>query len=138
MKPGPKKRRPDVLIYILLAVATVIVYWPVHGFEFLNFDDPAYVSANPHVFRGLTGEDVAWAFKSYDTNWHPVTRLSHMLDCQLFGHDAGMHHLMNLLFHTANALLIFALFRRITGAVFRSAMVTALFVLHPLHVESVA
>ena len=139
MKRGPKHRRPVALIYVLLALATVALYWPARHFEFLNYDDPDYVLANPHVLRGLSADGFLWAFKTLSSgNWHPVTSLSHMLDCQLFGRESGFHHLVNLLLHTANTLLLFGLLRRLTGAVFRSAFVAALFALHPLHVESVA
>ena len=139
MKPMTSNRQRDVLICAVLALVTVAGYWQVHEFQFLNFDDPAYVTANPHVFRGLTRENLAWAFTSFQaSNWHPVTWLSHMLDCQLFGPHPGGHHLMNLFLHTANTLLLFALFRRMTGAPWRSALVAAFFAWHPLHVESVA
>ena len=139
MKPDRANRRQHVLIVGLLALVTVAVYWPVRHFEFLNFDDPAYVTANPNVFRGLTSQNVGWAFTSFAaSNWHPVTWLSHMLDCQMFGHRPGLHHLTNLFLHAANTLLLFGLFRRLTGAVLRSAVIAALFAWHPLHVESVA
>jgi tetratricopeptide (TPR) repeat protein len=123
----------------LLAAITTAVYWPLGQFEFLNFDDSAYVTANPHVFRGPTVENIVWAFTNLQAaNWHPITWLSHMLDCRLFGYNAGFHHLTNLLIHVANALLLFGLLRQLTGAIFRSAIVAALFAWHPLHVESVA
>jgi len=127
------------LICVLLALVTLAAYWQVRHFEFVNYDDPAYVTANPHVFRGLTGENIAWAFTSFQaSNWHPLTWLSHMLDCQLFGPRPGGHHLTNLFLHTANTLLLFGLFRKMTGAIWRSALVAAFFAWHPLHVESVA
>src|SRR5438552_4110557 len=114
------------VICFLLALGTLAVYWPVLRFEFLNFDDSAYVPANPRVFRGLSIANFLWAFQDLEAaNWHPVTWLSHMLDCQLFGYAAGFHHLTSLLFHAANALLLFGLLRGLTGAVFRSALVAA-------------
>ncbi|MGD0746151.1 MAG: tetratricopeptide repeat protein [Verrucomicrobiota bacterium] len=118
---------------------TAAVYWPVGQYGFVNCDDPDYVSANPHIQQGLTPAGVAWAFQAVvASNWHPVTCLSLMLDCQLFGKGAGAHHLVNLLFHVADALLLFLVWRRMTGEVWPSALVAALFAWHPLHVESVA
>ncbi|HUL98834.1 MAG TPA: hypothetical protein VLU24_05335, partial [Mycobacterium sp.] len=97
------------------------------------------MTANPHVAGGLTWENVAWAFTTnHAANWHPLTWLSHMADVELFGMNAGAHHLTSLLFHAANTLLLFLLLRRMTGALGRSAFVAALFAVHPLHVESVA
>ncbi len=139
MKPERKKLPREVVIGLVLALVTVAIYSPVRHFEFLNFDDSAYVTANPNVFRGFSLERFLWAFSNVQAaNWHPVTWLSHMLDCQLFGYQAGWHHLTSLFFHTANTLLVFCFLRLLTGAVFRSAMVAALFAWHPLHVESVA
>ena len=134
-----RKNRPTVLVSLLLAALTLAVFWPVIHFDFVNYDDPGYVTENSHVSRGLTWEDVVWAFRTgHAANWHPVTWLSHMLDCQLYGLKPWGHHLTNLLFHTANTLLLFLLLQRMTGARWRSAFVAALFALHPLHVESVA
>ena len=128
-----------VLLCLLLALVTAAVYWPVAKHGFINFDDPDYVSANPRVQAGLTAESVKWAFTSfYASNWHPLTWLSHMLDCQLYGLKPAGHHLTSLLFHVLNTLLLFGLLKRLTGALWRSALVAALFALHPLHVESVA
>ncbi len=136
----PPARRLVGLVYLLLALGTLAVYWRVGGFEFINFDDGAYVARNPQVQGGLTLKGVAWAFTSggYQGNWHPLTWLSHMLDCQLFGLHAGAHHLVNVALHLANTLLLFGVLRRMTGALWRSAVVAALFAWHPLHVESVA
>jgi protein O-mannosyl-transferase len=128
-----------VIICLLLVLATVATFWPVRHCEFVNFDDPAYVTENDHVRAGLTWEGFLWAFRGrVSAQWQPVTLLSHMLDCQLYGLNASRHHLMNLLFHVLNVLLFFLVFRRMTGAVWRSALVAALFGLHPLRVESVA
>jgi len=131
--------RRDIGICVCLAVATVAVYWPVGGYDFTNFDDPGYVSENPHVLAGLTWEGVRWAFtNAQEANWHPLTWLSHMLDCQLFGPSAGRHHLVNVGLHALSILLLFLVLARMTGRRWPSAMVAALFALHPLHVESVA
>ena len=133
-----KLRRPGVLC-LLLAVATLAVYLPVGRHGYVNYDDSDYVTANTHVQSGLKWENVIWAFKTgHASNWHPLTWMSHMLDLQLFGDKPGAQHLVSLAFHIANTLLLFLLLRRMTGALWRSAMVAALFALHPLHVESVA
>ena len=124
---------------LLLTVATLWVFSSVAHYDFVNYDDPDYVTANVHVQRGLTWQNVAWAFQTgYASNWHPLTWLSHMLDCQMFGQRARAQHLVNVGFHVANTLLLFMVLRRLTGALGRSAVVAALFALHPLHVESVA
>jgi protein O-mannosyl-transferase len=134
----PTQRR-SVLICLCLAGVIAAVYWPIRHFEFTNYDDSGYVSQNPQVQRGLTLQGLVWAFTTNtEGNWHPLTWLSHMLDCQLFGLNAGAHHLVNVLFHIANALLLFGVLRRMTAAPWRSAFVAGLFALHPLHVESVA
>jgi hypothetical protein len=118
---------------------TLAVFWPLRLNEFLNYDDQEYVTANSHVQRGLSWEGLVWAFRTgHAANWHPVTWLSHMLDVQLFGLNPVGHHFTNLFFHIANTMLIFLLLQQITGATWRSALVAALFALHPLHVESVA
>jgi Flp pilus assembly protein TadD len=131
-------RNPFVLA-VLLAVLTLAVYWPVRHMEFTNYDDPGYVADQPKVQRGLTADGLAWAFSTWHSgNWYPLTWLSFMLDAQLFGRGAAGFHTVNLLFHAANTVLLFLLFGRLTGALWRSAFVAALFALHPLHVESVA
>ena len=123
-----------------LVLLTVAAYWQVGGHEFLtNYDDELYVTGNEHVLAGLTLEGVTWAFTTgFAANWHPMTWLSHMADIALFGPDPGRHHLMNLALHVVNAVLLFLVFERMTGGLWRSAFVAALFALHPLHVESVA
>ncbi|MGA2787913.1 MAG: tetratricopeptide repeat protein [Verrucomicrobiota bacterium] len=126
-------------VSLLLAAVTLAVYWPVTSHDFVNCDDGLYVTDNEHVRGGLTLAGIRWAFGALDAaNWHPVTWLSHMLDVTLFGMNPEAHHLMNALFHSANVVLLFAWLWRMTGARWRSAMVAALFALHPLHVESVA
>ena len=134
-----RSHRLEFMLCLFLAVVTLAVYWQIGNFDFIALDDGIYVSKNPHVQAGLTKQNVLWAFTNLDANfWHPLTWLSHMLDVQLFGLKPGMHHLTNLLFHVANSILLFLTFRRMTGAIWRSAFVAALFALHPLHVESVA
>src|SRR5260221_8090822 len=128
-----------LLLYVLLALAAAAVYWPVAKNGFINLDDPDYVTGNPRIQAGLTSESIRWAFTGYhSSNWHPLTWLSHELDCQLYGLKPAGHHLTNLLFHLANTLLLFGLLKRVTDALWRSAFVAAIFALHPLHVESVA
>src|ERR1039458_9956597 len=133
--------RRDWPIMALLAAATTAVFWQVSGHGFINFDDPAYVTYNPIVREGLTWAGVKWAFTQLHgeaTYWHPVTWLSHMLDCQLFGLNPAGHHLTSLFLHAFNTVLLFAVLRRMTGRRGPSAMVAALFALHPLQVDSVA
>jgi protein O-mannosyl-transferase len=131
--------RRAYLICLLLVLAIAGAYWQVNRAEFLNFDDGQYVTNNPKVFHGLTRSGFAWAWTTtHAANWHPLTWLSHMLDCQLFGDRAAGHHWVNVGFHAANAVLLFLFLWRATGALGRSGFVAALFALHPLHVESVA
>jgi protein O-mannosyl-transferase len=128
-----------LLTGLALVALTLAAYWPVLGFEFLNYDDPDYVTANVYVQRGLTLDGVVWAFgTAHAANWHPVTWLSHMLDVAWFGPGPAGPHGMNLLIHAVNVVLLFGVLRRLTGAHWRSAFVAALFAVHPLHVESVA
>jgi len=132
-------RARAVLLASALVIATVILYYPVSSHPFLNYDDDVYVVNNHHVQAGLSAVTVKWAFRSLAaSNWHPVTWLSHALDCQLFGLDAGRHHETNLLLHVINVVLLFLVLWRATGYFGRSAMVAALFALHPINVESVA
>jgi tetratricopeptide (TPR) repeat protein len=138
--PQPvNKANPNLWIYLCLFAVTLLVYFQVSRFSFINFDDPVYVSRNPHVQSGLTAAGVLWAFTSTEgANWFPVTRLSHLLDAQLFGLDSGWHHLSSVLIHAAASLMLFAFLFRATRARWQSAFVAAIFALHPLHVESVA
>src|SRR5208283_1040281 len=124
---------------LLLVAVTLAVYWPVFHCESLNYDDPDYFTSNVHVQAGLTLPGIIWAFTTgHASNWHPLTWLSLMLDVDLFGKGPAGPHFTNLLFHLANTVLLFLLLRQMTSAPWRSAMVAALFALHPLHVESVA
>ena len=134
-----KQARRTILIGVVLSAVTLAVFWPVTGHNFISCDDPSYITLNARVLHGLNWANVGWACTTGSQgNWHPLTWLSHMLDVQLFGVKAGGHHLTSLLLHVANALLLFLLLQRMTGAPWRSAAVAALFALHPLHVESVA
>jgi tetratricopeptide (TPR) repeat protein len=129
----------DWPIYLALLISTLAVYAQTASFEFVNFDDPDYVTRNPHVRAGWTAEGVKWAFTSREAaNWFPLTRLSHMLDAQIFGLRAGAHHLTNAGLHALAAMLLFAFLKRASGARWASAFTAAVFALHPLHVESVA
>jgi tetratricopeptide (TPR) repeat protein len=123
---------------LLLAAATLWAFWAALDCGFVNYDDPVYVTNNIHVRNGLTWAGIRWAFTTTDAvNWHPLTWLSHMVDCQVYGLKAMGHHLTSVLLHAANAILLLLLLRRMTGALWRSALVAALFALHPLRVESV-
>jgi len=123
----------------LLAAITVAAYWRVHTLLFTAFDDPGYVTANVNVQSGLTWSNLRWASTAIvASNWHPITMLSHMLDCQLFGLEPAGHHLTSLAIHLANVLLLFWVLQLATGLLWRSGFVAALFAVHPLNVESVA
>ena len=137
--PAGKFGRTEIAIAAALAIVTFAIYAQVIGHQFITLDDPTYIQENPMVNRGVTLAGVAWAFTTfYATNWHPLTWISHMLDCQLFGTNAGHHLLVNVLIHATNTLLVFWFVLRTTHARWPSALVAALFALHPLHVESVA
>lgn len=126
-------------IYLALAFATIVVFWQVLNHDFVIYDDPYYITHNTNVTQGLTRDSIVWAFTTgYFSNWHPLTWLSHMTDCQLFGLNPRWHHLTSLLLHLANTLLLFAVLKRMTSTLWQSAFVAAAFALHPLHVESVA
>ena len=138
---GQSKSRVDLLAAMgaALVVLTFVALSGTTSNSFLNYDDDVYVTDNPHVLGGLNGQSLAWALTSTEAaNWHPVTWMSHMLDVQLFGRNAARHHLTSLLIHALNAVLLFLLLVRMTGALWRAAFVAALFAIHPLHVESVA
>ncbi|MDA8156047.1 MAG: tetratricopeptide repeat protein [Actinomycetota bacterium] len=114
-------------------------FWNVTRADYINYDDSAYITGNINIQKGITPTSIKWAFTTgYQSNWHPLTWISHMLDFQLFGLNPHGTHIVNLLFHITNALLLLFIFYRLTGAVWRSAFVAALFALHPLHVQSVA
>ena len=135
----PDSYRGRRIICLLLMALTLAVFWTAKDNDFIYFDDQAYVTENPHVLGGLSWEGVKWAFSNpVCSNWHPVTVLSHMLDCEVFGANPQGHHLVNVLLHAVNAALVFALLHQMTGAVWRSLFVAAFFAVHPLRVESVA
>jgi len=132
-------RRQPLLLSLLIFGAALCTYWTATHNDFIGFDDPVYVTGNGHVQQGLTWESVGWAFTTSEGgNWHPLTWLSHMLDCQLFGLSPWGHHFVSILIHALNAALIFLVFFRLTSAIWRSFLVAGLFALHPLRVESVA
>jgi protein O-mannosyl-transferase len=134
---NPDKR--IVIVYIVLALAILAVFWQVHQFDFVNLDDDKYVTQNAYVRSGITLNGLCWAFSTtYAQYWHPVTWLSLMFDYQLYGLNAGGYHVTNLIVHILSTLLLFGLFNRMTGEIWKSAFVAALFALHPLRVESVA
>ena len=147
-KPAPRKavslvmarpRLPAWLVAVLLVLVTMALYWPATRCDFVNFDDALYVTGNAHIQEGLTWASIKWAcLNPVAGNWHPVTVWSHMLVRQVCGLKPWGHHLANVLLHAFNAALVFALLRQMTGAVWRSLWVAALFALHPLRVESVA
>jgi tetratricopeptide (TPR) repeat protein len=127
------------LVCLGLVLVTGASYWQVGRCDFVDYDDGDYVFDNQMVKRGMTKEGLIWAFRAtHASNWHPLTWISHMLDCELFGLDPGKHHLSNLILHLANTLLLFGLLMKLTGGLWPGAFVAALFALHPLHVESVA
>ena len=135
----PKRRTLALLISLLLFLGTLALYYPALQNGFVNYDDPAYVTSNPHVQQRLTRRSVAWAFTSTaEANWHPLSWLSHMLDVQMFGLRPAGHHAQSVLWHAVNVVLLFLLLARATGFPGRSAVVAALFAVHPLNVESVA
>ena len=128
-----------IFVSLCLIVAMIIAYAQVGNFDFVGYDDQEYITENSHVQEGLNLKSINWAFTSFHSaNWHPLTWLSHMLDCELYELNPMGHHWTNVQFHIANTLLLFFIFLKMTGALWRSAFVVALFALHPLHVESVA
>jgi hypothetical protein len=128
-----------ILICLLLTIATLAAFWEVQDHGFVNFDDDFYIFENLHVIEGLTSKNIKWAFSTlYEGFWMPLTWLSHMLDCELYGLNPKGHHLNNLLLHIVNTLLLFLALRKMTKALWQSAFIAALFALHPLHVETVA
>jgi hypothetical protein len=136
---GIQSKRRTWPACLLLAFATFATYWPARHYGFVDYDDDDYVFNNPVVRAGLNWQNFVWALSDqHACNWHPLTWLSHMADCQFFGVDPGAMHLENVFLHCANSVLLLLLLNSATGAFWRSAMVAALFVLHPLRVESVA
>jgi len=137
--PKTSRHWLTVCVCVFLAVLTWIVFGQTLRHDFVNYDDPRYVYQNTRITNGLDLAGIAWAFTHiHAENWHPVTTISHMLDCQLYGLKAGGHHFTNVLLHTVAVVLLFLVLQQMTGAIWRSAFVAALFAIHPLHVESVA
>jgi len=135
----PAALRPASLLAIGLVAVTCLAYLPVARNGFVQFDDESYVTQNEHVPQGITLDNLRWAFTTYHMgNWHPLTWLSHLIDGQLYGLNPTGHHLTSLFLHCATTVLLFFVLRGMTGALWRSGLVAALFALHPLHVESVA
>src|SRR5947207_5255531 len=137
---GRLRKRPSLWLASFACLFLVVITWLVFGqtlgHDFVNFDDHVYVYDNPLITKGLTVDGAIGAFThSHARNWHPLTMISHMLDCQLYGLKAGGHHFTNVLLHTIAVLLLFAVLRDMTGAFCRSAFVAARFAVHPLHVE---
>ncbi len=131
--------RDTIIVCLILLILNTVAYWQVSKNEFTNYDDDVYVTQNPNVLSGLSSKSIHWAFTStHASNWHPLTWISHMIDIEMFGLNPGPHHVINLLFHIANSILLFLVFKIMTGALRRSAFVAILFAIHPLHVESVA
>ena len=139
-KMHPQKKTVfEIAIILLLILSSLMVYGQVRKFDFVHFDDTVYVSQNKNIQQGLTVDSLIWAFTTvHAANWHPVTWLSHMTDYRLFGLNPGMHHMTSVLLHIINTLLLFFVFRKMTGGLWQSAVIAALFALHPLHVETVA
>jgi protein O-mannosyl-transferase len=140
---GPKPISPAAKVWVCLALAVTVlaVYWPVRQHEFINYDDGPYVAENQHVSPGLTWKGIGWAFGQIHgerTYWHPLTWISHMLDCQVFGLKPAGHHLMNVWLHALNTVLLFLVFLRLTAKLWRCAVLAGLFALHPLQVDTVA
>src|SRR5438045_2349163 len=134
-----RSRSITVTIYLLLSAVSLAVFAQTIRYDFVNFDDDLYVYNAPGIQAGLTLKGIGLAFISqHARNWHPLTTLSHMLDCQLYGLNAGGHHATNIILHTVAVLLLFQVLRQMTGALWESATVAELFAVHPLHVESVA
>ena len=136
---GARARRQTRAVCALLVLSVALVFGQTLRHGFVNIDDGVYVTENPYISHGLTPSGVAWAFtQSQAGNWHPLTGLSHMLDCQIYGLGAGGHHLTSVLLHAATAVLLFLVLSRMTGNLWPSAVVAALFAVHPLRAESVA
>ncbi len=136
---APVSKQTAFYVSSFLAIGTLLLYWPAGHYDFVLADDYQYICHNPPVLKGLSWDGIRWAFWSmYASNWHPLTWISHMLDCSLYGLYPGGHHLTNIFLHTANAVLLFRWLARITAKLWPSAFVAAFFAWHPLHVESAA
>ena len=133
--PETRRRNESLVVIALLAAACIAIYGQTLWFDFINLDDNLYVYQNPVVASGLNAASLKWAFTTFHSaNWHPLTWLSHMLDASLFGMRPGAEHFVNVIFHTANSILVFLVFARLTGDTCKSAVVAFLFAVHPAHV----
>ena len=133
--------RSEMFIFLFLVVSILAAYLQVRNYSFNIFDDYVYVTENPHVRSGINVETIKWAFSLEEIKpmyWHPLTWISHMLDVSLYGFQSGKHHMGNLILHIFNSIMLFYVFRRMSGEVWKSAFVALLFSLHPLNVETVA
>src|SRR5436189_2130070 len=143
-KQAPVQRAvPQTAVIVVICAVLVGITWFVFAqtvrHQFVTYDDPQYVYANPDVSAGVSLRRISWAFThTIAGNWQPLTTISHMLDCQLYGLDPSGHHFTNVLLHTIAVILLFLVLRRMTGTLWQSAFVATLFAIHPLHVESVA
>lgn len=134
-----EENKSVILIILALIILTLVVYWPVQNYEFINYDDGLYVKENYRIQQGLSLKNITDTFSDFHTsNWHPLTMMSHMLDWQLFGFRAGGHHWTNVIIHIINTVLLFLLLNKLSGAVWKSVFIAALFALHPINVQSVA
>lgn len=132
------KNNLRILYPLLIILVTTTVFYPVYKFDFLNFDDPIYVTENPNILGGVTKESIHWAFTSeHGAHWHPFAWISHMIDIELFGLNAGAHHLVNVGIHTTNAILLFFLINLLTGSLNLGLFIALAFAIHPLRIESV-
>ena len=133
------RARENFILCSAIIILIIGIFWPVFSFDYVLYDDGGYVYNNQNVLRGLTLENVKWAFTTFDrSNWHPLTWLSYLLDVELFGMNPGAQHGINLFFHILNSVLLFVILTKITGQRSASLIVAGLFAVHPLHVESVA
>ena len=133
------ERFAPVVVCLLLAAIVLIVFGQTLRHEFVNYDDGQYVYGNPRIVSGLSLDGIRWAFTHvHGGNWHPLTTISHMLDCQLYGLQPWEHHMTNVLLHLLAAVFLFLALRQLTGTLWPSALVAAIFAIHPLRVESVA
>jgi len=131
--------RPVYWISLFILLSILAVYGQLHDYQFITLDDPTYVKENPHIREGLTLNGMYWSLTSvYSSNWHPLSWLSHMIDVELYGMDAGRHHMTNIIFHILNSLLLLYTLIRFTGNLWQSSVVAALFALHPINMEVVA
>lgn len=129
----------NLIVALGLTILTLAIYAQVVSFDFINIDDDPYIIDNPYVSRGVNLTNFKWALTAFhSSNWHPLTWISHQIDSNMFGLSAGGHHAVNVAFHIANSILLFFLIKRLTGAFWKSAIVAAIFAVHPAHVESVA